>query len=95
MYFQGNVKLAKFGLYHMTDHGADVDFPIGYTPHPPIHTNSLSQADMHIFLSGTFQLLKLSYASCLFKAKGFTLSTCLSDRNIDALWAVFFYMNKM
>lgn len=27
---QGNVKLAKFGLYHMTDHGADVDFPIGY-----------------------------------------------------------------
>lgn len=28
--FQGNVKLAKFGFYHMTDHGADVDFPIGY-----------------------------------------------------------------
>ncbi|XP_060914306.1 TBC domain-containing protein kinase-like protein isoform X1 [Labrus mixtus] len=27
---KGNVKLAKFGLYHMTDHGADVDFPIGY-----------------------------------------------------------------
>ncbi|XP_053713889.1 TBC domain-containing protein kinase-like protein [Synchiropus splendidus] len=25
-----NIKLAKFGLYHMTDHGADVDFPIGY-----------------------------------------------------------------
>lgn len=27
---KGNVKLSKFGLYHMTDHGADVDFPIGY-----------------------------------------------------------------
>ncbi|XP_062334812.1 TBC domain-containing protein kinase-like protein [Osmerus eperlanus] len=27
---KGNVKLAKFGLYHMTDRGADVDFPIGY-----------------------------------------------------------------
>uniref|UniRef100_A0A3Q2DFP7 TBC domain-containing protein kinase-like protein n=1 Tax=Cyprinodon variegatus TaxID=28743 RepID=A0A3Q2DFP7_CYPVA len=27
---KGNVKLAKFGLYHMTDHGADVDFPIGH-----------------------------------------------------------------
>ncbi|XP_035387767.1 TBC domain-containing protein kinase-like protein [Electrophorus electricus] len=27
---KGKVKLAKFGLYHMTDHGADVDFPIGY-----------------------------------------------------------------
>ncbi|XP_030643926.1 TBC domain-containing protein kinase-like protein [Chanos chanos] len=27
---KGHVKLAKFGLYHMTDHGADVDFPIGY-----------------------------------------------------------------
>ncbi|XP_077460534.1 TBC domain-containing protein kinase-like protein [Stigmatopora argus] len=27
---KGNVKLAKCGLYHMTDHGADVDFPIGY-----------------------------------------------------------------
>ncbi|XP_034739217.1 TBC domain-containing protein kinase-like protein [Etheostoma cragini] len=27
---KGNVKLVKFGLYHMTDHGADVDFPIGY-----------------------------------------------------------------
>ncbi|CAG5928564.1 unnamed protein product [Menidia menidia] len=30
MDYKGNVKLAKFGLYHMTDHGADVDFPIGY-----------------------------------------------------------------
>ncbi|XP_076831025.1 TBC domain-containing protein kinase-like protein isoform X2 [Brachyhypopomus gauderio] len=27
---KGKVKLAKFGLYHMTDRGADVDFPIGY-----------------------------------------------------------------
>ncbi|KAJ8281072.1 hypothetical protein GJAV_G00063180 [Gymnothorax javanicus] len=27
---EGKVKIAKFGLYHMTDHGADVDFPIGY-----------------------------------------------------------------
>uniref|UniRef100_A0A673W2V0 TBC1 domain containing kinase n=1 Tax=Salmo trutta TaxID=8032 RepID=A0A673W2V0_SALTR len=27
---KGKVKLAKFGLYYMTDHGADVDFPIGY-----------------------------------------------------------------
>ncbi|KAM8940080.1 TBC domain-containing protein kinase-like protein [Pelodytes ibericus] len=27
---EGHVKLAKFGLYHITDHGADVDFPIGY-----------------------------------------------------------------
>lgn len=28
------MKLAKFGLYHMTDHGADVDFPIGYVFSP-------------------------------------------------------------
>ncbi|GCC26300.1 hypothetical protein chiPu_0004716 [Chiloscyllium punctatum] len=27
---EGHVKLAKFGLYHMTGHNADVDFPIGY-----------------------------------------------------------------
>lgn len=27
--FQGHVKLAKFGLYHMTAQGVDVDFPIG------------------------------------------------------------------
>ncbi|XP_032256841.1 TBC domain-containing protein kinase-like protein isoform X1 [Phoca vitulina] len=27
---KGHVKLAKFGLYHMTAHGDDVDFPIGY-----------------------------------------------------------------
>ncbi|NP_001087131.1 TBC1 domain containing kinase L homeolog [Xenopus laevis] len=27
---EGHVRLAKFGLYHITDHGADVDFPIGY-----------------------------------------------------------------
>ncbi|KAJ7396935.1 TBC domain-containing protein kinase-like protein [Pitangus sulphuratus] len=26
----GHVKLAKFGLYHMTAQGVDVDFPIGY-----------------------------------------------------------------
>lgn len=26
---QGHVKLAKFGLYHMTAQGVDVDFPIG------------------------------------------------------------------
>ncbi|PNI53765.1 TBCK isoform 11 [Pan troglodytes] len=27
---KGHIKLAKFGLYHMTAHGDDVDFPIGY-----------------------------------------------------------------
>uniref|UniRef100_V9KC16 TBC domain-containing protein kinase-like protein n=1 Tax=Callorhinchus milii TaxID=7868 RepID=V9KC16_CALMI len=27
---ENHVKLAKFGLYHMTGYGADVDFPIGY-----------------------------------------------------------------
>ncbi|XP_069487029.1 TBC domain-containing protein kinase-like protein isoform X1 [Ambystoma mexicanum] len=27
---EGHIKLAKFGLYHMTAHGEDVDFPIGY-----------------------------------------------------------------
>nr|XP_044623370.1 TBC domain-containing protein kinase-like protein isoform X5 [Equus asinus] len=27
---KGHVKLAKFGLYHMTAHGDDVDFPIGF-----------------------------------------------------------------
>ncbi|XP_061441452.1 TBC domain-containing protein kinase-like protein isoform X4 [Rhineura floridana] len=27
---EGHIKLAKFGLYHMTAYGADVDFPIGY-----------------------------------------------------------------
>uniref|UniRef100_A0A8D0GKP4 TBC domain-containing protein kinase-like protein n=1 Tax=Sphenodon punctatus TaxID=8508 RepID=A0A8D0GKP4_SPHPU len=27
---RGHIKLAKFGLYHMTAYGADVDFPIGY-----------------------------------------------------------------
>uniref|UniRef100_A0AAR2K8W3 TBC1 domain containing kinase n=1 Tax=Pygocentrus nattereri TaxID=42514 RepID=A0AAR2K8W3_PYGNA len=32
---KGKVKLAKFGLYHMTDHGADVDFPIGYPSYLP------------------------------------------------------------
>uniref|UniRef100_A0A8C1U3S0 TBC domain-containing protein kinase-like protein n=1 Tax=Cyprinus carpio TaxID=7962 RepID=A0A8C1U3S0_CYPCA len=32
---EGKVKLAKFGLYHMTDHGADVDFPIGYPSYLP------------------------------------------------------------
>ncbi|MBZ3886007.1 TBC domain-containing protein kinase-like protein [Sciurus carolinensis] len=29
---KGHIKLAKFGLYHMTAHGDDVDFPIGPTP---------------------------------------------------------------
>uniref|UniRef100_A0A8C1DZ48 TBC domain-containing protein kinase-like protein n=1 Tax=Cyprinus carpio carpio TaxID=630221 RepID=A0A8C1DZ48_CYPCA len=32
---EGKVKLAKFGLYHMTDHGADVDFPIEYPSYLP------------------------------------------------------------
>ncbi|XP_041040392.1 TBC domain-containing protein kinase-like protein isoform X1 [Carcharodon carcharias] len=27
---EGHIKLAKFGLYHMTGYNADVDFPIGY-----------------------------------------------------------------
>ncbi|XP_078532731.1 TBC domain-containing protein kinase-like protein isoform X1 [Lissotriton helveticus] len=27
---EGHIKLAKFGIYHMTAHGEDVDFPIGY-----------------------------------------------------------------
>lgn len=45
---QGDVKLAKFGLYHMTDHGADVDFPVGYVT--SFHS---SQGDFHHCLSGT------------------------------------------
>uniref|UniRef100_UPI00398F4B54 TBC domain-containing protein kinase-like protein n=1 Tax=Pristiophorus japonicus TaxID=55135 RepID=UPI00398F4B54 len=27
---EGHIKLAKFGVYHMTGYNADVDFPIGY-----------------------------------------------------------------
>ncbi|KAL7982053.1 hypothetical protein Chor_001110, partial [Crotalus horridus] len=27
---EGHIKLSKFGLYHMTAYGVDVDFPIGY-----------------------------------------------------------------
>ncbi|XP_075056919.1 TBC domain-containing protein kinase-like protein isoform X3 [Mixophyes fleayi] len=27
---EGQAKMAKFGLYYISDHGADVDFPIGY-----------------------------------------------------------------
>lgn len=38
---QGDVKLAKFGLYHMTDHGADVDFPVGYVTSFPFVTGRL------------------------------------------------------
>lgn len=44
MSLQGNVKLAKFGLYHMTDHGADVDFPIGCV-HPQ-HTHTICHRQM-------------------------------------------------
>uniref|UniRef100_A0AAY5JWR5 TBC domain-containing protein kinase-like protein n=1 Tax=Esox lucius TaxID=8010 RepID=A0AAY5JWR5_ESOLU len=50
---KGRVKLAKFGLYHMTDHGADVDFPIGYPSYlapeviaqGPAHHSDTSQGD--------------------------------------------------
>ena len=28
--FQGHAKLSMYGLYYMTDYGADVGFPIGY-----------------------------------------------------------------
>lgn len=30
IHWQGKVKLSEYGLYHMTDYGADVAFPIGY-----------------------------------------------------------------
>ncbi|XP_072533189.1 TBC domain-containing protein kinase-like protein [Salminus brasiliensis] len=42
---KGKVKLAKFGLYHMTDHGADVDFPVGY---PSYHAPEvIAQGSFH------------------------------------------------
>ncbi|MFT7807634.1 TBC domain-containing protein kinase-like protein [Arapaima gigas] len=51
---RGNIKLAKFGLYHMTEHGADVDFPIGYPSYlapeviaqGPSHPSDRSHGDL-------------------------------------------------
>ncbi|XP_034043871.1 TBC domain-containing protein kinase-like protein [Thalassophryne amazonica] len=43
---KGNVKLAKFGLYHMTDHGADVDFPIGYPSY--LAPEVIAQGSFHL-----------------------------------------------
>lgn len=48
---KGNVKLAKFGLYHMTDHGADVDFPIGYATCSSFVAEELSSVLLWSFLS--------------------------------------------
>lgn len=46
---QGNVKLAKFGLYHMTDHGADVDFPIGYVFFSSFITEKATLEDFNLW----------------------------------------------
>ncbi|KAF4019734.1 hypothetical protein G4228_011451 [Cervus hanglu yarkandensis] len=40
---KGHVKLAKFGLYHMTAYGDDVDFPIGPTPDELMQDNVFSE----------------------------------------------------
>ncbi|KAL2101697.1 hypothetical protein ACEWY4_003458 [Coilia grayii] len=48
---EGNVKLAKFGFYHMTDGGADVDFPIGYASY--LAPEVIAQGPVHS--SGSFQ----------------------------------------
>lgn len=54
---QGDVKLAKFGLYHMTDHGADVDFPVGYVTSFPLVTGRLSP----LFVWNVLRLFVLSH----------------------------------
>ncbi|KAK1345679.1 hypothetical protein QTO34_008143 [Cnephaeus nilssonii] len=47
---KGHVKLAKFGLYHMTAHGDDVDFPIGYPSYlaPEVIAQGISKTTDHV-----------------------------------------------
>ncbi|XP_048467290.1 TBC domain-containing protein kinase-like protein [Rhincodon typus] len=46
---EGHVKLAKFGLYHMTGYNADVDFPIGYPSYlaPEVISQGLVKSTDH------------------------------------------------
>ncbi|KAF4792285.1 hypothetical protein TURU_122968 [Turdus rufiventris] len=46
---KGHVKLAKFGLYHMTAQGVDVDFPIGYPSYlaPEVIAQGISKPNDH------------------------------------------------
>ncbi|XP_004703509.1 TBC domain-containing protein kinase-like protein [Echinops telfairi] len=46
---KGHIKLAKFGLYHMTGHGDDVDFPIGYPSYlaPEVIAQGISKTSDH------------------------------------------------
>ncbi|XP_064141548.1 TBC domain-containing protein kinase-like protein isoform X6 [Loxodonta africana] len=47
---KGHIKLAKFGLYHMTAHGDDVDFPIGYPSYlaPEVIAQGIFKATDHM-----------------------------------------------
>ncbi|KAJ6668849.1 hypothetical protein lerEdw1_012335, partial [Lerista edwardsae] len=47
---EGHAKLAKFGLYHMTAYGADVDFPIGYPSYlaPEVIAQGIVKANDHM-----------------------------------------------
>ncbi|CAH6789053.1 Tbck [Phodopus roborovskii] len=47
---KGHVKLAKFGLYHMTAHGDDVDFPIGYPSYlaPEVIAQGICKTTDHV-----------------------------------------------
>ncbi|KAB0344385.1 hypothetical protein FD754_021311 [Muntiacus muntjak] len=46
----GHVKLAKFGLYHMTAYGDDVDFPIGYPSYlaPEVIAQGIFKTSDHV-----------------------------------------------
>ncbi|XP_072481135.1 TBC domain-containing protein kinase-like protein isoform X1 [Notamacropus eugenii] len=45
-----HIKLAKFGLYHMTAHGVDVDFPIGYPSYlaPEVIAQGITKPSDHM-----------------------------------------------
>ncbi|KAK7819408.1 hypothetical protein U0070_025436 [Myodes glareolus] len=47
---KGHIKLAKFGLYHMTAHGDDVDFPIGYPSYlaPEVIAQGIFKSTDHV-----------------------------------------------
>uniref|UniRef100_A0A9L0IML3 TBC1 domain containing kinase n=1 Tax=Equus asinus TaxID=9793 RepID=A0A9L0IML3_EQUAS len=61
---KGHVKLAKFGLYHMTAHGDDVDFPIGMACQavPCRHPGS-KPANPGLWGSGTCELNRCATGS--------------------------------
>ncbi|CAJ0749559.1 21924_t:CDS:10 [Entrophospora sp. SA101] len=82
---EGNIKLADYGFYYMTNGGADVEFPIGYPQYIP--PEAIYHSSEMTYATGKVDVWSLGIILAeLFFAKSFWEDTKDIDKLFSSLW---------